>query len=128
MSRLTKLEHRNRAVAGISLAVVFAVAGAIMNHGAHGPFKASQWTLLFVPVLPLLAWGCSHLARHRGYSTGVSYGLIVLVLAGAAVSIPALSGATAGVVVLTATAVPPLVLMTLNVRPGNFRSSREKKP
>ena len=47
---------------------------------------------------------------------------------GAAVSIPALSGSTVGVVVLTATAVPPLILMTLNVRPGNFRSSREKKP
>lgn len=128
MSRLTKQEHATRAVAGISIATVSAIAGAVMNYGAHGPFKASLWTLLFVPVLPFLAWGCSHLARHRGYSTGVSYGLIALVLAGAAISIPALSGSTVGIVVITATAVPPTILMTLNIRPGNFRSSREKKP
>jgi tetrahydromethanopterin S-methyltransferase subunit E len=127
MNRLTKLEHRNRVFVGIIGAVVFAVAGAVMNFDAHGPFKASEWTLLFVPVLPLLAYGCSHLSRYRGYSSGVSYGLIVLVMAGAALATPILSASTVGIVFIAATAIPPLILLTLNIRPGTFRSSREPK-
>jgi peptidoglycan/LPS O-acetylase OafA/YrhL len=127
MNRLTKQEHGNRTVFGVFGAMAFAIAGAIMNYGGHGPFRASEWTMIFVPVLPLLAFGCSHLARYRGYSSGVSYGLIFLVIAGAAIATPILSASTVGVVVIAATAIPPLILMTLNVRPGNFRSSRENK-
>ncbi len=127
MNRLTKQEHGNRTVVGIVGAMAFAIAGAVLNFGAHGPFKASEWTLLFVPVLPLLAYGCSHLARYRGYSSGVSYGLVFLVVAGSALATPILSASTVGIVVVAATAIPPLVLMTLNIRPGNFRSSREPK-
>jgi hypothetical protein len=127
MGRLTQQEHGIRAGIGIISGIVFAIIGAVVNYLQRGSHEPTTWLLLFLPVLPLLAWGCSHLAKYRGYSSGVSYGLIALVLIAPGVAIPLLSHAIAGLVIVTAAIIPPLILMTLNIRPGNFRRRNDKK-
>jgi hypothetical protein len=44
------------------------------------PISGVKWSWVVLSGLPLIAWGCSHLARQRGYPSLAAYGLFVFAL------------------------------------------------
>ena len=79
MAHITTKQHRMRAVIGIGGGLV---CGVISMGGIYieeyvtksKPYMA----LLFIPALPLVAWGSLHLAWQRGYSSAAGCGLFIL--------------------------------------------------
>jgi hypothetical protein len=98
---------------GILCGVLLTVLGAVESHFDYAPGKGTTWAYLIMAALPIAAWGASHLARYRGYSTGVGYGLFVL----GAIFSGCLAGGTepeaAGIVCLFAELLPVVVLLAL---------------
>lgn len=67
--------HRPKAYAGIAIGLVLSISGAVMAVLGREPINEIKWSWIVVAGLPLIAWGCSHLARQRGYPSGAAYGL-----------------------------------------------------
>lgn len=72
--------HRPKAYAGVALGLVLSLSGAIMAVLGHEPINGIKWSWVVIAGLPLIAWGCSHLARQRGYPSGAAYGLFSFAL------------------------------------------------
>jgi peptidoglycan/LPS O-acetylase OafA/YrhL len=69
--------HKTKAILGIIVGVLLVIAGAVGAYYTYQPGEGTSWVLLMLPGMPLAAWGCAHLARHRGYSTTAGYALFV---------------------------------------------------
>ena len=119
--RFTPDQHRFRAIVGIGLGLVFAlVAGA-------GPFldpvreDARYWSFLVLPALISAVWGCSHLARRKGYPAGAAYGLFAFALLVVVVAGFQRSPLGVGWLFLFVDILPPLVLLAMPRKPRYLR-------
>ena len=72
--------HKQRALVGLPAGLLLLAVTAYQCHETWLPGKGTVWAWLLVPALALVAWGCSHLARHRGYPSSAAYGIVLVAL------------------------------------------------
>src|SRR5438552_13648060 len=74
----TSSRHRIRAVIGTGIGLAALTVAAVGAYFDDKPGKGTKWAWLVLPAVPLVGWGCGHLARYRGYPSTAAYGLFVL--------------------------------------------------
>jgi hypothetical protein len=118
MPRFTRKQHRMRAAFGIVTGVLLAIVAAVASYSDYAPGKGTKWILLILPALALVAWGCSHLARHRGYPSAAGYGLLIMGFFAAGFIKGASTPFTVGFALVFVAVLPAVVLLALPIRPG----------
>jgi len=121
MTRLTRKQHGGRAVIAISTGLLLAIAAAVIAYFEYVPGKGTKWMLLVLPALPLTVWGCSHLARYRGYPSGAAYGLFVLGIIASNFVAANRSPLTIGFAFVFMALLPAVVLLVLPKKSDHFR-------
>ena len=109
---------------GITIGILLVIIGAVggfCNFGRHIG-KMNWWAWPTLPCIPLALWGCSNLAKDRGYSSAAAYGLFVagVLTMGFIVRGPLVIGFT----FLFAVSLPVVILLILprrSGRPGRHR-------
>jgi hypothetical protein len=71
-------QHARKALLGITGALILGLCPAVGMYFDTRRQRVVIWILLLLATLPVLAWGVSHLARHRGYSTAGGCGLCIV--------------------------------------------------
>jgi hypothetical protein len=120
MPRFTRSKHRLRAAIGIVTGVLLAILAAVVSYFDYTPGKGTKWILLILPALPLVAWGCSHLARHRGYPSAAGYGLFIVGFFASGFIAGSHTPATVGFALVFVALLPTIVLLALPVKSGHF--------
>ena len=117
------LHQQRKAALGIVIGLALAALTAWKCHDTWVPGEGTKWGLLILLALPIIAWGCSHLALERGYPTSVAYCLFIVSLFVAALigfnenpNALALAFVFAGVM-------PPVILISLPIRFAAMRRS-----
>jgi hypothetical protein len=77
MKRLASKQHLIRAIVGLAIGMVLAIVSAVGAYFDYTPGQGTNWAWMVLLALPVVAWGCSHLARLRGYPSAAAYGLVV---------------------------------------------------
>jgi len=96
---------------------------AFKSYEAWIPDQGTKWGLLILAALPLLGWGCSHLAMERGYPVSVAYCLLVVALLAATAIGATQLPATIGLAFFFVGLMPPVILLSLPVRFASMRRS-----
>ena len=113
MSYFRHHPHALKAVIGIVPGIILAIAAAILCYFTYVPGKGTRWALLILPALPLVAWGCLHLAQHRGYPSAAGCGLFILGLFVSGLIAGTKSTLTIGFAFVFVTLLPTIVLLVL---------------
>jgi hypothetical protein len=121
MPRFTRNQHRLRAAIGVVTGVLLAIVAAVVSYFDYVPGKGTKWILLILPALPLVAWGCSHLARHRGYPSGAGYGLFIFGFFASSFIAGVHTPITVGFALVFVVLLPTIVLFALPKKSGHFR-------
>jgi hypothetical protein len=121
MARLTVKQHVTRTIIGLTCGFVIAIVSAIGAYFDFVPGKGSKWAWAVLLALPVVTWGCSHLARYRGYPSAAAYGLVVLGVIIASFTIMSRSPLIIGFMFICIEAIPVGVLLALPKKPGKFR-------
>ena len=79
------------------------------------------WTWLAIPGFGLVLWGCTHLARSKGFPSTAAYGLSLFALAVAAVAGWSKTPLNLGTISVFVNLLPTVVLLVLPKRPGYLR-------
>ncbi len=121
MPRFSRNRHRSRATIGIFTGVSLAIVAAVASYFDYVPGKGTKWLLLILPALPLVAWGCSHLARHRGYPSAAGYGLFIFGFFASSLIAGVHTPITVGFALVFVTLLPTVVFLVLPSKSGHFR-------
>jgi hypothetical protein len=77
----TPAQHYARAVGSLSIGVTM---GTISAFASYFDWISITYLgrvgngLIVLAALPIVGWGCSHLARYRGYTGGLAYALLLI--------------------------------------------------
>lgn len=115
--------HMRRAVAGLSVGLFLLGVTAFQCYQTWLAGKGSPWAWLLVPALAFVAWGCSHLARHRGYPSSASHGIVIAGLPVSGVIGMSQTPLTVAVACVFAGVMPTVLLLAL---PKRFAALRRK--
>jgi len=117
--------HKLKAFIGIFLGLGIAGGAAV---GAYYNWKPDEWYvfgLLVIAAIPFAVWGCTHLARARGYPSDIAYVLFFLtIVAGTAIAASKITALLLGFSFVLVVLFP--VIIILLVLPKKPHSSRRQ--
>jgi hypothetical protein len=100
--------------------MVIAIISAIAGYFDYEPGKGTKWAWAILLALPIVTWGCSHLARYRGYPSVAAYGLVVLGVFVSGFVILSRSPLIVGFMFIFVELLPITVLLALPKKAGIF--------
>jgi hypothetical protein len=121
MKRFTPGQHYGRALIGTIAGVVLATIAAVAGYFDYAPGKGTKWVFVMLLALPFVVWGCSHLARYRGYPSAAAYGLVLFGLLISGFVLTTRSPLTVGFTFIFIELLPVTVLLALPKKSGRYR-------
>jgi len=112
-----------KAALGICTGLVMAGITAFLCYDTWVPGQGSKWGFLILVAVPVIAWGCSHLALERGYPTSVAYCLFIISFFAAAAIGFSQDPKAIGFAFLFVGLMPPVIIISLPVRFAAMRRS-----